>query len=188
MTQRGSRSANFETEEPRLGGERAGRLAQVVALALSALPPMAHSEGFDTFTQLDKLEGKAIVKADNIRQLTMVNLNTPDPYAARPPKWYQLGQYCFKSAGLEELNGKAGLILVDQLGILSVAVITESIGSVKVTTQQISAYDCAALMRQQAQDMNEDLNRQIEALKRQREAIEKLRNSLQQKGKAGGAP
>lgn len=146
----------------------------------------ANADGFEMFSSPEQLEGKAILKAGNISRMASFSAE-PIGLLGRGEITYQLGLYCFRVGRGDDLTNKAGLLLVDQAGTPSLAVVSDSISSIKVAVQPVALYDCQALIRQKIQQQTDDLNRQMEAIKQQHELNEQLIKRLK-KAQSGNKP
>lgn len=147
----------------------------LVALQLTAIG--ASAEGFDNFSEHQKLNDQVVIATGNISKLMRVSVDTnPSPFpSSTKPEIYQLGTVCFSST--ERLEGKAGLLLVDRIQSVSIAVLSTQINSIKVLVQPTTLLNCSML---QQQDMI-NIQNQLELQQKQNEAlIKSIRQQQQQ--------
>ena len=133
----------------------------------------ARAEGFDVFSEHQRLNDQVVIASGNIAKFTRVSIDSsPSPYPSLTrPAVYQIGTWCFSSS--ENIDGKAGLLLVDRGQSVSVAVLTTQISTIKLSFLPTTLLSCSAL---QQQDSKALLN-QLEA---QRKQVEALMQSLRQ--------
>lgn len=153
---------------------QAKRCSLPAALLLAAFG--ANAEGFDIFSEHQRLNDQVIIATGNIAKLLRVSVDsTPSQYSSlTKPEVYQIGTWCFSSA--ETLEGKAGLLLVDRSQSVSIAVLTTQINSIKVSFLPTALISCSML---QQQDMSNLLN-QLEQQRKQAEALMKAIRQQQQ--------
>jgi len=144
----------------------------------------ALADGFDSFGDQQLLENQVIITSGNISKRTSIGSYSNDlSYFDRQKLTiFEIRRFCFKSSGsFEDISGKAGILLVDQFSNTSIAVITESISSIKVKLTPVIVYDCISLslqginqVQQQMQQQTESLKQQIESLKQQRAILDQM--------------
>jgi hypothetical protein len=148
-----------------------------IALATSALATNASAEGFDTFGDQQRLENQVIIASGNIgKRTSAASYSNDTSYFDRQRQTvFDIGRFCFKgSDSFEDISGKAGLLLVDQFSNASVAVITDSISSIKIKMTGVIVLDCSSLTMQEGNKFQKQLQQQMEILKQQRATLDQL--------------
>ena len=157
-------------------GSRVLRFALATSVAC-ALASNALAEGFDTFGDQQRLENQVIIASGNIgKRTTAASFSNDLSYFDRQKQTvFEIGRFCFKSSdSFEDISGKAGLLLVDQFSNTSIAVITESISSIKIKMAVVSVLDCASLAMQEGNRIQKQLQQQLETLKQQRAILDQM--------------
>lgn len=147
------------------------------ALATFALVTNALAEGFDTFGDQQRLENQVIIASGNIGKRTSVASysNNMSYFDSQTQTVFDIGRFCFKAPdSYEDISGKAGVLLVDQFSSASVAVITESILSIKIKMTRVVVLDCASLAIQDGNRVQKQLQLQLDILKQQRATLDQL--------------
>jgi hypothetical protein len=149
----------------------------LATFAVSALVSNARADGFDTFGDQQRLENQIIITSGNIGKRTSVAGYSNDlSYSDRQKQAvFEIGRFCFKSSdSFEDISGKAGLLLVDQFSNASIAVITDSISSIKIKLTSVTVYDCASLTMQESNRLQKQLQQQLESLKQQQAILDQM--------------
>lgn len=149
----------------------------LVASGTCAPMSMALAEGFDTFSDQQRLENQVVVAAGNIgKRMSATSYSNDISYFDRQKQTvFQIGRFCFKSTeAFEDISGKAGLVLLDQYSQASVAVVTESISTIKIKMMSVAVFDCASLTMQEGKQLQNQLQQQLEVLKQQRAALDQM--------------
>ena len=149
-------------------------LAMTVAYALG---PNALAGGFDTLGDQQRLENQVIITSGNIERRTSAASYSNDlsNFDRQKQTIFEIGRFCFKSSdSFEDISGKAGLLLVDQFSNASIAVITDSISSIKVKLTPVTVYDCAGLTMQEGSRLQKQLQQQMETWKQQRAILDQM--------------
>ena len=157
-------------------GLRVFRFVLPISVAC-AFGSTAMADGFDTFGDQQRLENQVIVASGNIGKRTSVASYSNDlSYFDRQKQTvYEIGRFCFKSSdSYEDVSGKAGLLLLDQFSNASIAVITESISSIKIKMTAVNVLDCASLTMQEGNRLQKQLQQQMETLKQQRAILDQM--------------
>ena len=149
-------------------------------LSLAALllaPVGANAEGFDFFSEHQKLNDQLVIASGNISKLTRVSASsTPTQYSSQPKsEVYQLDNWCFSSA--ESLEGKAGFLLVDRSQSVSVSIITTQIGTIKLSLLPTTLLSCSQV---QLQDLKKLMNQAEEQRKQAEALMQSIRQQQQQ--------
>lgn len=148
--------------------------ALLLFIGLIATTFIASADGFDSFGDQKILANRTIFAAGNIsvfRQDSRV-LSTP---TAPQPTVYQIEQSCFVAS--DNYSGKAGLLLINRFGTVSLAILASSMSSVRVSSVDVSLVDCAEVSRQSGEQLLLELKRlreQIDMSIKQNEAMLEL--------------
>jgi len=139
--------------------------------------------GFDTYGDQQRLENQVIITSGNVSTRSSVsntsNYSMDLSYFDRQKQTvFEIGRFCFKiSDSFEDISGKAGLLLVDQFSNTSIAVITESISSIKIKFISVIVYDCISLTMQESNRYQKQLQQDLEMLKQQRAILDQMMKS-----------
>jgi hypothetical protein len=111
-----------------------------IAGLLAVLTPLAAvADGFEMFARLDELKKTVIVEAGDAELL-------PTPFGSLGKKeTVKVANYCFEPTGY--ISGwsygkRAALVLVDEQKNIKLALLEDSIGSVKVSTTGVVQVNC----------------------------------------------
>lgn len=152
-------------------------LLALVASGACSLTSKALAEGFDTFSDQQRLENQVIIASGNIgKRMSAASSSSDTSYFDRQKQTvFEIGRFCFKSSdAFEDISGKAGLLLLDKYSHSSVAVVTESISTIKIKMTGVTVMDCASLTIQEGKQLQNQLQQQLEALKQQRAAFDQM--------------
>jgi hypothetical protein len=164
------------------------RLASFVFITYAACIVItgAAAQGFDTFSSPQQLTNQAIIAVGNIgeRPRLIDNSSSTSSFSRQQQTVYEIGMFCFyRFSSLDEIAGKAGLLLVDKSSNVSIGVISNIHSLIKVKSESITLLDCASLGMQERKQIERQLEEQLEVLKRQREIFEQMRKNQQQSTK-----
>ena len=161
--------------------------ARRIALAvLSAATVGANAEGFDSSSDQNKLTDQTIVAAGNIEDYSRAigSSDTMPPIGLPRQVVYRVAQFCFTS--LEDLSGKAGLLLIDKYSTVTVATFSTSLSSIKVNSSRVTLLDCRQVLARDWENFQMNAKRlqeEIELQRKQNEAMIELLKKLQRSSK-----
>lgn len=154
--------------------------AASIALAIAAFAVMtnASAEGFDTLSHPEKMADQAIIVAGNIgkRQRMTDYSKSNSILISQQNVIYEIGQYCFSLNSLDDISGKAGMLMVDRFSNPSIALIS-SLVSIKISVE-VTLFDCISLMMQEQKQISSQADRQLETFKTQLETLKTQRELL----------
>lgn len=156
--------------------QRRLRICVIVVLAFQSTA--ATASAFDTFSEQTKLVDQQILAAGEISlmQRTGTQSGTHFSLGLSRPKLYQLGRYCFVSS--DNLENKAGLLLVNASSTVSVATIASEISGLMVQVSEVTNVDCNAIRQQDTQQALDQIDLQRKQFELLMESLKKQQKKL----------
>ena len=132
----------------------------------------ANADGFEMLDDSQKLADQTIVASGNITKFSSESMSLDGLPSHNNQIVYQVGQSCFSS--FENISDKAGLLLIDKYSIVSIAVLSISITSIKVNIARVTLLDCIEVLKRNNESFNQDANIALQQIGLQRKNNEAL--------------
>jgi hypothetical protein len=112
------------------------------ALLLLIQPNIVFADGFEMFSKHEELKAHEVVDAGDVEPFDLHNISSIGQVVT-------LGGNCYKTIDSMELLGvekKAGLLLMDHLHSLKLALLESSIGSIKINVYNVMKVTCPSTL------------------------------------------
>ena len=130
------------------------------------------SQSFDNSSDQQKLEQKTIIAAGNVTARLHALPGESLTLSARRDVTYEIGRHCFSS--IENASGKAGFLVIDQIGEVTLGILSASGSSIKIGAYPVTLLDCLAVSQRNFDNSLRDKKRFMEQMDMQQKKNEMM--------------